>query len=67
MPRDFRQKREQNVVFGRNTYSVSSNYCLELREPYARDVFSFWRLVEREGRGEERSEHGEAIYYDFKL
>ena len=37
------------------TYSVSTNFRLELIEPTAREVFIFWTLVEREDcRGRER-------------
>ena len=32
---------------------VSTNFCLELIEPSAREVFIFWTLVEREERGGE--------------
>ena len=39
------------------TYSVSTNFRLELIEPTAREVFIFWTLVEREDRkGLERRE-----------
>ena len=35
-------------------YSVSPNFCLQLIEPSAKEIFNFWTLVERE-----TSEEGE--------
>ena len=43
------------------SYSVSTNFCLELIEAAAKKVFIFWTLVEREKRGaseRRRKEHG---------
>ena len=48
------------MVFG-VTYSVTTNFRPELKEPAAREIFIFWTLFEREERSateERRREHG---------
>ena len=32
-----------------NTYNVSHNFCLELIEPSAREIFIFWKSEEKIG------------------